>query len=64
MSDAGVYKVKFQNEQGEDETQGKVQIKPVSKISFLLIFLKVRTHLDSYLSFYFSLQLVQKYLYD
>ena len=30
MSDAGVYKCKFQNEQGEDETQGKVQIKPVS----------------------------------
>merc|ERR1712141_189952 len=33
MSDAGVYKVKFQNEQGEDETQGKVQIKPAPKIA-------------------------------
>merc|ERR1711976_135594 len=32
MSDAGVYKCKFQNEQGEDETQGKVQIKPAPKI--------------------------------
>merc|ERR1712113_722174 len=26
-SDAGVYKVKFQNEQGEDETQAKIQVK-------------------------------------
>ena len=30
-SDAGVYKVKFQNEQGEDETQAKIQVKAVSE---------------------------------
>ena len=48
MSDAGVYKCKFQNEQGEDETQGKVQIKPVSQNlfawqnSYLFVYVKNR----------------------
>jgi len=31
-SDAGVYKVKFQNEQGEDETQAKIQVKAAPKV--------------------------------
>merc|ERR1712080_649195 len=31
-SDAGVYKVKFQNEQGEDETQAKIRVKAAPKV--------------------------------
>jgi hypothetical protein len=38
MEDAGIYKVVFENQQGKDESSGKLVVKPVRNLQIIYLY--------------------------